>query len=189
MSEKPKGPTLFSVGHAARSIDAFLDLLRGAGVRRLVDVRTAPGSRKNPQFGKDPLAASLGETGIEYRWERDLGGWRKPKPGSRHRALRSAGFQGYADHMETAEFAAALDRLIASGAEGVAAFMCSESLWWRCHRRLLSDALVERGCDVLHLMEGGRIDRHGLSPWARVEAGRLVYDLEVGQQEVLEPGQ
>jgi uncharacterized protein (DUF488 family) len=187
VSDLPSGPSLFTVGHGARPIELFLDLLRGAGIRHLVDVRSAPGSRKHPHFGKDSLAASLADTGIGYRWERALGGWRKPKVASPHTALRSDGFRGYADHMETDEFVQAVVGLIAEGNERRTAFMCSESLWWRCHRRLLSDALTIRGCEVLHLMEGGRLERHHLSPMARVEAGRLVYDVEEGQQELLPP--
>jgi uncharacterized protein (DUF488 family) len=177
-------PTLISVGHGARAIDVFLNLVRGAGVERVVDVRSAPGSRKHPHFGKDALAASLAEEGMEYRWERDLGGWRRPRPGSPHSALRSGGFQGYADHMESDAFTAAVDRLVESGFATRTAFMCSESLWWRCHRRLLSDALTIRGCEVLHLMEGGQLERHRLPAMARVDSGRLVYDVEEGQQEL-----
>jgi uncharacterized protein (DUF488 family) len=173
------------VGHGARDIERFLELLRKAGVRRLVDVRTAPGSRKHPQFGKEELAGSLVRAGVEYRWERDLGGWRRPRPDSPHSALRSEGFRGYADHMETPEFIRAIDRLIEWGGGAPTAFMCSESLWWRCHRRLLSDALLVRGCEVLHLMDGGRIDRHPLSSAARVDGDRLVYDVEEGQQQLL----
>jgi uncharacterized protein (DUF488 family) len=183
MTDPAASPVLFSVGHGARSLEAFLDLLRGAGIERLVDVRTAPGSRKHPHFGKDALAASLAEAGIEYRWERALGGWRRPKPDSRHVALRSGGFRGYADHMETEEFVSAVG-LIAEGRERRTAFMCSESLWWRCHRRLLSDALTIRGCRVMHLMEGGRQEPHFLSPMARVEGSALVYDLDEGIQEL-----
>jgi uncharacterized protein (DUF488 family) len=183
------GSALFSFGHGARPLEVFLDLLRGAGIRRLVDVRTAPGSKKHPHFGRDALGASLADAGIEYRWEPSLGGWRRPKPDSRHVALRSSGFRGYADHMETEEFAHAVDRLIAEGSEHRTAFMCSESLWWRCHRRLLSDALTVRGCRVLHLMEGGRLEPHTLSSMARLEGGSLVYDVAadsgITQQELL----
>src|SRR5204863_4131793 len=98
----------------------------------------------------------------------------------------SGGFQGYADHMESEQFAVAVDRLIETGSEQRTAFMCSESLWWRCHRRLLSDALVARGCEVLHLMDGGRLERHQLSSMARVEGIRLVYDVEASRQELLD---
>jgi uncharacterized protein (DUF488 family) len=187
MTATGNGPTLLSVGHGARPLEAFLDLLNGGEVRLLVDVRTAPGSRKHPHFGRESLAASLRESGVDYRWERALGGWRKPRPDSHHTGLRSAGFRGYADHMDTEEFAHALDRLIASGAERRTAFMCSESLWWRCHRRLLSDALLVRGCEVFHLMERGKLERHRLTRSARVVDARLVYDIEEGRQEQLRP--
>jgi uncharacterized protein (DUF488 family) len=166
------------VGHGARSIEAFLDILDGAGIRRLVDVRTAPGSRKHPHFGMDALAAALRERGIDYVWRKDLGGFRRARPDSPHTAIRSPGFRGYADHMETAEFAEARDWLIGSSRDTPTAFMCAESMWWRCHRRMLSDALVAAGCEVRHLMDRGRIDPHRLHPAARVEDDRLVYDVD-----------
>ncbi|HYF11079.1 MAG TPA: DUF488 domain-containing protein, partial [Actinomycetota bacterium] len=97
-------PTIFTIGHGARSIDAFLSLLAAPDVGRLIDVRTAPASRKHPHFGKEALADTLERNGIEYVWRKELGGWRRPAPDSRHVALRSPGFRGYADHMESAEF-------------------------------------------------------------------------------------
>jgi len=170
--------TVVTVGHGARAIDVFVDLLVGAGVRRLVDIRTAPASRKHPQFGKDALSATLEGADIAYEWwGRELGGWRRPRVDSRHTALRSPGFRGYADHMETGEFRAALDRLIASSRDTRTAIMCAESLWWRCHRRMVADALVAAGCRVEHLMEGGGLDPHHLSPAARLDDGVLVYDV------------
>jgi uncharacterized protein (DUF488 family) len=170
--------TILTVGHGARPIDEFVDLLRGAGVRRLVDVRTAPGSRKHPQFGRDALAASLDTAGIAYEWwGRALGGWRRPRPDSRHTALRSPGFRGYADHMETGEFRAALRELIATSGRTRTAVMCAESLWWRCHRRMVADALVASGIEVAHIMEGGRLDPHRLSRSARGEDDLVVYDV------------
>jgi uncharacterized protein (DUF488 family) len=181
---------VFTVGHGARDIDVFLDLLRGVGVRRLVDVRTAPGSRKHPQFGRDALAGSLHDAGIAYEWwGRDLGGWRRAGPDSRHVALRSSGFRGYADHMETEGFRRARDRLIESSAEIPTAVMCAESLWWRCHRRMLSDALTAAGCRVRHIMEGGRIDPHRLSPTARLDGETVIYDVpeeESGQRRLVD---
>lgn len=182
--------TVFTVGHGARDIDTFIELLRGAGVRRLVDVRTAPGSRKHPQFGKDALSATLGENGIAYEWwGRDLGGWRRARPDSRHTAIRSPGFRGYADHMESEAFIRARDRLIETSRETPTAVMCAESLWWRCHRRLLADALTASGCDVRHIMDGGRIDPHRPSRTARVEDGAVVYDVsedESGQRRLVD---
>lgn len=181
--------TVFTVGHGAREIGAFVELLRGAGVRRLADVRTAPGSRKHPQFGRDALAASLADAAIAYRWwGRDLGGWRRAAPDSRHRALRSSGFRGYADHMETDAFRGARDLLVESAGDAPTAVMCAESLWWRCHRRLLADSLVAVGCRVLHIMDGGRLEPHALSPSARLEGQSVVYDVpedESGQRRLV----
>lgn len=178
--------TVYTIGHGARDIETFLDLLEGAGIRRLVDVRTAPGSRKHPQFGRDALAASVEELGIAYEWwGRELGGWRKARPDSRHRALRSPGFRGYADHMESEEFRGARDRLIETSTDAPTAVMCAESLWWRCHRRMLADSLVANGCDVVHVMDGGRVEPHRLSNAARVESAAVIYDVpedESGQR-------
>lgn len=166
---------LFSVGHGRRPIGAFLALLRRAGVRRLVDVRVAPGSRRNPQFGQEALRAALEDAGIAYEWRKDLGGFRKPRPGSRHTALRNAMFQGYADHMDTEGFREALARLLDTSAETPTAFLCAEADWRRCHRRMIADALVAAGARVIHLLDGGD-EEHALPPYARVENGRPVYD-------------
>ena len=172
------GSTIFTIGHGTRDIGTFLSLLEVAGVRRLVDIRTAPGSRKHPQFGKDALAKSLAEEGIRYEWEGEaFGGWRRARDDSRHAALRSPGFRGYADLMDTEAFREARGRLIESSRELPTAVMCAESLWWRCHRRMLADALVAAGCKVLHIMEGGRLDPHRLSRSARIEDGLPVYDV------------
>jgi uncharacterized protein (DUF488 family) len=185
-------PTVLTVGHGARDIESFLGLLRGAGVERLVDVRTAPGSRKHPQFGRDALASSLAGAGITYEWwGRDLGGWRRPRRDSRHAALRSSGFRGYADHMDTEAFRAARMRLIETSAGARTAVMCAESLWWRCHRRMLADALVAAGCEVVHVMDGDRLEPHRLSPVARLDGDAVVYDVpedEDGQRRLLEGG-
>jgi uncharacterized protein (DUF488 family) len=116
--------------------------------------------------------------GIEYLWEgRDLGGFRRAKPDSRHVALRSQGFRGYADHMETEGFRDARDRLIALASERRTAVMCAESLWWRCHRRMLADGLVAAGCEVLHVMDRGKLDAHRLSGPARLEGDSVIYDV------------
>ncbi len=170
------GPVIFTVGHGTRSVHELVTLLSEAGVARLVDVRTAPGSRKHPQFGRDALERALSEEGIDYIWRKELGGWRRARPESRHVALRSAGFRGYADHMGTEEFGRALDWLVAAARTKRTAVMCAESLWWRCHRRMLADALLTCGCAVFHLVGPGRRERHELHPAARVVDGTLVYD-------------
>src|SRR5439155_14405526 len=163
----PEPTTLFTIGHGARPIEELVAVLEGAGIERLVDVRTAPGSRKHPQYGKDALAERLEAAGIEYVWRRDLGGWRKPDPDSPNTALTSPGFRGYADYMSSETFDRAASWLIGSARERLTAFMCAETLWWRCHRRMLADALVTRGCTVVHLMGAGRSEAHRLHPAAR----------------------
>src|SRR5438309_2301859 len=170
------GPTILTVGHGAGPAEDFIARLEQAGVRRLVDIRTAPGSRRHPQFGREALAHSLQQHGIEYDWRKDLGGWRKPRPGSPHVALRSAPFRGYADHMQTPEFTAELRWLIDSSRGITTAIMCAESVWWRCHRRMVADALLVRGCTVEHLLPEGRRQPHALHPSARVVGHEIVYD-------------
>jgi uncharacterized protein (DUF488 family) len=173
------GPRILTVGHGTRPIDAFLALLGGAGVQVLVDVRRFPGSRRNPQYAREALRAALEEAGIAYVWMgEELGGFRSPVPGSRHTALAQRAFAGYADHMDTPAFRRGLERLIALARERPVAVMCAETLWWRCHRRMLADALLAAGCEVLHLLEGGP-QPHALHPNARIEDGRPVYDVEV----------
>ena len=147
----------------------------------VVDVRSYPGSRRHPQYGRESIEQWLPEAGIAYRWERDLGGFRRSRPDSPNAALRHPAFRGYADHMEDPGFAAALDALVGQARSQVVAVMCSESLWWRCHRRLLSDALVLwKGGTVRHLMHDGRLDPHRLTDGVRPgPGGRPVYDVGV----------
>ena len=179
MSDQP-AVRVFTIGHGTRPIEAFLALLERAGSRLLVDVRTAPGSRKNPQFGREALRRSVEEHGIAYEWiGKDLGGFREPREGSRHTALVKEPFQGYADHMDTEAFRAALGRLIDLARERPTTILCAESVWWRCHRRMIADALVASGCEVVHLMDEGA-HPHELHPNARIQDGRPVYD--VGEQ-------
>ncbi len=172
---------VLTVGHGVRPIEDFVDLLRAAGVRRLVDVRTAPGSRRNPQFGRDALERALGAAGIDYVWRRELGGFRRPAPDSPNVAIQTKAFRGYADHMATQEFRDALRWLIETSRGTPTAIMCAESLWWRCHRRMIADALVVEGCGVVHLVPGGRREPHRLHPNLRIAQGRLVYDVIEGQ--------
>ncbi len=165
---------LLTVGHGTHEADAFAALLRGAGVTRLVDVRTAPGSRRYPWFGAAALAEWLPEHGIAYAHERDLGGFRKPLPDSPNTGWRNESFRGYADYLRTPPFWAALDRVLAQ--DGQVAVMCSESVWWRCHRRLVADAaLVVRGVPVEHLMPDGRTTPHAPTPGVVRDGDLLVY--------------
>jgi uncharacterized protein (DUF488 family) len=167
---------LFSVGHGTRPIDEFVTLLSSAHVGRLVDVRTAPGSRRNPQYGQEALRRALADAGIEYVWRgEDLGGFRKPRPDSRNTALRHEMFRGYADHMETEGFRDGIRRLMTTGAEIPTAFMCAESDWHRCHRRHIADAILAQGGRVTHLLDAGP-QEHVFHPDGRVEDGWPIYD-------------
>jgi uncharacterized protein (DUF488 family) len=167
---------VYTIGHSTRSTDELLQLLREHGVTCLVDVRRFPSSKRHPHFGGEALAASLGAAGNGYSHEPDMGGYRKPRSDSPNTAWRSAGFQAYADHMDTEEFRAALDRLIERAGRGSTAIMCAEATPWRCHRRLISDALVARGHEVIHVLGSAKVETHALNPDAQALAdGRLVY--------------
>jgi uncharacterized protein (DUF488 family) len=169
---------LLTVGHGTLPAGELAVLLAGAGVALLVDVRSYPGSRRHPQFGREQLERWVPEAGIEYRWERRLGGRRQARRDSPHVALRNAAFRAYADHMGTADFAAALDEVLASAARRGTAVMCAESLWWHCHRRLLADAAVlTRDAGVRHLLHDGRSAPHVVTEGARVVDGVVVYDV------------
>lgn len=169
-------PTVWSIGHGTRSLDEFLAVLREAEIQILADVRSAPGSRRHPQFGQAELASSLAASGIEYVHLRGLGGRRDAAPGSQHVALRVDAFRGYADHMTSAEFAVDYERLTALARDRRTALMCAETLWWRCHRRMLSDRLAADGWTVVHLLTPGKSDLHRIWDVVRVVDGRLVYD-------------
>jgi uncharacterized protein (DUF488 family) len=170
--------TLWTVGHGTASQDAFGDLLRAAGLSRLVDVRTAPGSRRHPQFGQDALAEWLPSYGLTYQWERRLGGFRRPASDSPDVVWRNDAFRGYAGWMRSADFSEALDGVLRLAAAEPTVVMCSESVWWRCHRRLVADAAVLlRDVAVNHLMHDGRVVIHEPTDGVRVgEDGLLVYD-------------
>ena len=167
-----------TLGHGALGTDEFLVLCRSAEVAALVDVRRYPGSRRHPHFGRDAMAGWLAEAGLAYRWLPELGGRRPPGADSPHVALRNPQFRGYADHMASEEFRRGCAELVSLARSSPAAVMCAESLWWRCHRRLLADHLVlVEGVPVDHVLPGGRLAAHRPSPEARVEGGRLVYDV------------
>jgi uncharacterized protein (DUF488 family) len=172
------GPSVFTVGHGTLPQAAFVDLVRGADLAQVVDVRSYPGSRRNPQYGRAQLQTWLPEAGVDYSWEPRLGGRRRPDPGSPHTALRHPAFQAYADHMRSADFRSALDQLVELAGSRKVAIMCSEGVWWRCHRRLIADALVLL-CDahVTHLFHDGRVAAHQPTPEARAVGSDLVYDL------------
>jgi uncharacterized protein (DUF488 family) len=166
---------ILTIGHSTRTAADFVDLLHAHGVTGLADVRTVPRSRRHPHFARESLERTLPEQGIEYRHFAALGGLRHPRPDSPNGAWRVAGFRGYADHMQTPEFAAAIDDLLAFGAERLVAVMCAESKWWQCHRQLIADALVVRGIEVRHIMTKKAAPPHELTSFARINGTHVVY--------------
>jgi uncharacterized protein (DUF488 family) len=179
-----QAPAILTVGHGALDAQAFTRLVTAAGIEVIVDVRRFPGSRRQPHFGSAEMARWLGEAGVEYRWLQALGGRRALAPDSPNTGLRNEQFRAYADHMATDEFADGVADLLAVADSRRAAVMCAESVWWRCHRRLVADHLVlVAGIDVGHLFHDGRIEHHTPAPEARRDGAKLVYD--VGTQQNL----
>jgi uncharacterized protein (DUF488 family) len=169
---------LLTYGHGTDSSERTVATLLGAGVSSLVDIRTAPGSRRNPQFARAALEEWLPAAGIAYRWEKRLGGFRRPSPDNPDVVWREDMFRGYAEHMRSAGFLSAIDTVLAEAETPQVTVMCSESVWWRCHRRLVADfAAVARDVTVRHLMHDGRLEPHRPTPGVRLrDDGLLVYD-------------
>jgi uncharacterized protein (DUF488 family) len=170
---------IWTIGHSTRTIDVFISLLEGQGIRFLADVRSLPGSKRYPQFNKETLADSLGKVGIRYEHFPELGGRRKARSDSRNTAWRNVSFRGYADYMETEEFRKGIERLLdLAGEFEPAAIMCAEAVWWRCHRGLISDYLKARGIEVLHIVDAIKTDPHPYTSAARIVDGKLSYGAE-----------
>lgn len=172
--------TIFTVGHSTLPIDQFIALLKTYRIQRLADVRTVPRSRHNPQFNADALARSLAAAHIEYLPMPELGGLRKPRKDSPNTGWRNDSFRGYADYMQSNEFAAAVDELIEVGRDKRVAIMCAEAVPWRCHRSLVADALNVRGVPVEEILSPGSHRAHKLTPFAHVEGRTLTYPPEQG---------
>jgi uncharacterized protein (DUF488 family) len=168
---------LLTIGHGTHPADRFAGLLRDAGARALVDIRIGPGSRRSPQFRRTELEQWLPQAGVDYRWERRLGGFRRLPPDSPDTALRNESFRAYAAHMRTTDFRTALDELLDDAAHRRTVIMCSESVWWRCHRRLVSDAVVLlHDWQVRHVMPDGRLVAHPPTEGVRTAVDELYYD-------------
>lgn len=167
--------TLWTIGHSTRSIDELLAVLRAHEITCVADVRRFAGSRKHPQFNPDALAASLGSASIEYVPIPALGGRRTPRPDSPHSEWRNAAFRGYADYMDTPEFAAAAEELARLAHERRVAVMCAEAVWWRCHRSMIADYFKARGWRVLHIQSEAPAREHPYTPVAKIVDGRLTY--------------
>jgi uncharacterized protein (DUF488 family) len=167
--------TVFTIGHSTRPITEFINLLIAHGVQRLIDVRTIPQSRHNPQFGREQLSSSLEQAGIQYTHMPGLGGLRRPRKDSLNTGWRNANFRGYADYMQTTQFEENLSRCIELAQEEQVVLMCAESVPWRCHRSLIADALLARGIDVQEITSPTDARPHALTPWARVDETKVTY--------------
>ncbi len=166
---------IFTIGHSTHSLDEFAGLLTQNGINRLVDVRSVPRSRYNPQFNAASLPESLQNAGIGYTHLSELGGLRKACRDSPNMGWRNAGFRGYADYMQTPDFAHGLDELIEAAKKEPIAIMCAEAVPWRCHRSLIADMLTVRGIEVRHIMSPGKWQAHKLTPFARVDGTHITY--------------
>jgi uncharacterized protein (DUF488 family) len=168
---------IYSIGHSTHPIDEFLVLLKQHQIAALADVRSYPASRRWPHFSRESLAQSVESAGIEYRWIKSLGGRRKPMPAdSPHPGWEHPAFRAYAEYADSAEFMSGLDGLSKLAELKTTAYMCSEGLWWKCHRRIISDHLVVRRWGVVHIMPDGKLTPHSLPKFARVADGKIVYD-------------
>lgn len=167
--------SIFAIGHSTRPIEQFIALLAAHDIHTLADIRTVPKSRHNPQFSQDALAVELPAAGVRYVQLRGLGGLRRPMPNSPNGGWENSSFRGYADYMQTPEFEAALEELIRLSGEGNVAMMCAEGNPFRCHRRLVADALVARGIPVYHILSRKTARPHVLTPFAHVQDGRVTY--------------
>ena len=166
---------IFTIGHSTRPKEEFIGLLQAHGVEQLIDIRTVPRSRRNPQFNREALPEPLAAAGIGYLHMPSLGGLRHARPDSPNTAWQNASFRGYADYMQTPEFTAAIEELIQLGSDKQTAIMCAEAVPWRCHRSLVGDALMARGIPVEDIMSATRRQAHKLTPFARVEGTRVWY--------------
>jgi uncharacterized protein (DUF488 family) len=168
-------PVILTIGHSTRSFEDLTGLLHAHGVQLIVDIRTLPRSRRNPQFNEETLAASLKTSGIDYVRLKELGGLRHPKRDSQNKGWRNESFRGFADYMQTPDFEAAISELLRLAQGRSVAIMCAEALPWRCHRSLIADALLARGIKVEHIMSLKKLIEHSLTKWAKVDGKQITY--------------
>jgi uncharacterized protein (DUF488 family) len=174
---------IYTIGHSTRSETEFIGMLQKYSIAILIDVRTIPRSRWNPQFDRTTLQKSVTHAGIEYLHMPELGGLRKPSHESINQAWKNPGFRGYADHMQTPAFEEALVKIIDFGWKNRIALMCAEAFYAKCHRMLLSDALMARGVEVLHIVNTNQVKSHTLTSFARVEGTKVTYPLDQSKLE------
>jgi uncharacterized protein (DUF488 family) len=166
---------ILTIGHSTRPVDGFIGFLKAHGVQRVVDVRTIPRSRHNPQFSRDELSRVLHSAKIHYRHMPGLGGLRRPRPDSANAGWRNASFRGFADYMQTAAFEDSLERCIDLAKQERVVLMCAEAVPWRCHRSLIADALLARGIDAREITSRIRTQPHALTPFARIKDTHVTY--------------
>jgi uncharacterized protein (DUF488 family) len=168
--------TIWTIGHSTHPLEVFIKMLESFGIKLLIDIRNYPGSKRYPHFNKESLEQSLPGKGIDYLHLKDLGGRRKPIANSPNTRWKNTAFRGYADYMETSEFENAMVVLEEKAQNKPTAYMCSEAVWWSCHRALVSDWLKIRGWKVMHIMAIGKANEHPYTSAARVADGELHYD-------------
>jgi uncharacterized protein (DUF488 family) len=166
---------VFTIGHSTHPISEFIEIMKGFTIRRIVDVRTIPKSRHNPQFNREKLERSLKAEGIDYLHMPGLGGLRHTKKDSLNTAWKNASFRGFADYMQTEEFDISLGELIEISHKQTVAIMCAEAVPWRCHRSLIGDALLVRGIEVQDITGRHSVHPHTLTPWAKIEGRKITY--------------
>lgn len=168
-------PQLYTIGHSTRSIDEFIELLQTYDITQLVDIRSVPGSRRNPQYGQAALQQALEASGIRYAYLKALGGWRRGPSGPENAGWRNASFRSYADYMQTADFTAGVHELLTLAGTTPTAIMCAEAVPWRCHRSLVADALVVRDIETHDIMSKTNAPTHHLTSFAQVDGATITY--------------
>jgi uncharacterized protein (DUF488 family) len=172
---KNEDKTIWTIGHSTRSFEEFGSMLHAFGIELVADVRNYPGSRKYPQFNKEALEIALPQINIQYVHLKELGGRRKAAPDSKNTAWRHAAFRGYADYMETSDFKEGIKELMKIASQQRTAYMCSEAVWWRCHRAMISDYLKVQGWKVMHIMGVNKAEEHPYTSPAKIVNGQLNY--------------
>ncbi len=175
MPDQSSTNTIYTIGHSNHSLDEFLEMLKSFHIETIADIRSLPGSRRFPQFNKEELEISLPKNGIEYLHFTDLGGRRKVKKDSINNLWNNDSFKGYADYMETEQFKSAILSLEATAIKKLVAYMCSEAVWWRCHRSMVSDYLKSKGWNLQHIMGAGKSQPHRYTAPARIVDCQLIY--------------
>ena len=183
--QRSKKPTIYTIGHSTRGAEEFIEILKAHGVEQLIDIRTIPKSRFNPQFNSETLRESLENEGLVYLHLKELGGLRHAKPDSPNMGWRNASFRGYADYMQTSEFEAGLQHLEELAREKPTAIMCAEAVPWRCHRSLVADALTRDKWRVLHITSRTGESEHKRTSFSRIRKGKLIYPVISDQLSVI----